>query len=711
MPLRYAAPLLLLPASLFAQTSPDTTRTVALPEATVTGYGQQLPLRRTAAAVGVVDAATFERFPQNALTQAVNTLPGVRLEERATASYRLSVRGSTLRSPFGVRNVKVYYEGIPFTEASGSTPLNLLDPAQLGALEVVKGPAASVYGAGTGGAVLLRNRRPVVGQARAQVGFSAGSFGLRRYTVAAETGSATGYFRAQYARQTLDGYRQNSALRRDVLALDGELQASEKGTLSLHALYSDLDYQLPGSLTRAQFEQDARQARPSTPTAAGTVAQRAAYASRTVLLGGTYEHRFSERFSSRTTLYGTTSAIKTPFLIDFERNTQLGTGGRTTLNYRTALAGRTLRLQGGGELQTSFENSRNYQNRAGTPGPLRYDDEIRTLTGFAFAQADYELPAGLLLTAGASYNRLRYHIHRLTEAVTPPFAAYQVTRDFRPQVSPRVALLKEVTPRISVYASASSGFSPPTEEEIRPSDGSLNTALQAERGTSYELGTRGTLLNERITFDIAAYDFRLRQTIVTRTDDQGTQLFANSGNTRQRGLEAAFSGWLWRMASVENVEVPTPAGPAYEMRKVPGNVGLRAFASYTYNHYRFGRYESNGNDYSGNRLTGTAPHTLTAGLDFSESHGFYLSPTVNHQARIFVNDANTEAAPGYWTFGARGGWRRTFRKLQLDLYAGLENATDRRYSLGNDLNAFGNRYFQPAPGRNHYGGVQAGWLW
>jgi len=167
MPTRYAAPLLLLPVSLFAQTAPpDTTRTVRLPEATVTGYGQQLPLRRTAAAVGVVHAATFERFPQNALTQAVNTLPGVRLEERATGSYRLSVRGSTLRSPFGVRNVKVYYEGIPFTEASGSTALNLLDPSQLGRLEVLKGPAASVYGAGTGGAVLLENRRPLPGQVR-----------------------------------------------------------------------------------------------------------------------------------------------------------------------------------------------------------------------------------------------------------------------------------------------------------------------------------------------------------------------------------------------------------------------------------------------------------------------------------------------------------------------------------------------------------------
>jgi iron complex outermembrane receptor protein len=700
---RYAAALWLLPASAVAQTLPDTARVQVLPEATVTGYGQQLPLRRTAAAVGVLDAAMLERFPQNALTQAVNTLPGVRLEERATASYRLSVRGSTLRSPFGVRNVKVYYQGIPFTEASGSTSLNLLDPSQLGGLEVIKGPAASMYGAGMGGAVLLTNRRPLPGTARVQAGFTAGSYGLRRYTVAAETGSANGYLRAQYSRQTLDGYREQSALRRETVALDGETRTSEKGTLGLHALYTDIDYQLPGGLTRAQFEQNPRQARPGTATSPGTVAQRTFYASKTALLGATHEWRFSDRLSSTATLYGTGSVIRTPYLVDYERNTVLGLGGRAVLRYRTELAGHTLRLQGGGEVQNGFESSRNYQNRAGTPGPLRYDDEIRTTTGFGFVQADYELPAGFLLTAGASYNRLRYRITRVSDAAAQP-ADYRFQRDFRPQVSPRVALLKELTPLISAYANVSSGFSPPTEEEIRPSDGSLNRTLQAERGTSYELGARGKLLHNRLVFDVAAYDFRLRQTIVTRTDEQGTQLFANSGNTRQRGLEAALSGWLWQPGATAVSQSATAPGP------LP--TGLRAWASYAYNHYRFGRYESNGNDYSGNRLTGTAPHTLSAGLDFSEPLGFYLNPTLNHQARIPLTDANSEYAAGYWTFGTRAGWRRTLLgHLEADVFGGIENLTDRRYSLGNDLNAFGGRYFQPAAGRNWYGGLQLGWKW
>ncbi|KUG09824.1 TonB-dependent receptor family protein [Solirubrum puertoriconensis] len=703
---RFTLPVALCAAALGAQaqTEPaDTTRrSVALPEATVIGYGQRLPLRRTAAGVGVVDEQVIRRFNEVSLTQAVNTLPGVRLEERATASYRISVRGSTIRSPFGVRNVKVYYNDIPFTEASGSTPLNLLDPANLGRIEVIKGPAGSVYGAGTGGVVLLDNRRPLPGEARVQLGVAAGSFGLRRYSAVAETGKQGRTLRAQYTRQELDGYRQNSAQRRDVLTLDGELPISEKQTISLNALYTDLDYQIPGSLTRAQFEQNPRQARPRSAAGPGTVEQRAAYRSRTALLGATHEYRFSPAFSNKTTLYALGSVIRTPFLVDYERNTQVGWGGRTSFGYRTLLAGLPLRLTAGGEVQTSFENARNYQNQGGTPGSLRYDDEIRTATGFAFGQADWELPYGFLATVGASYNRLRYRIYRVSDAALQP-NNYRFERSFRPEVSPRVALLKELTPQVSAYASVSSGFSPPTEEEIRPSNGSLNRDLQAERGTSYEVGTRGQLLGNRLRFDVAAYDFRLRQTIVSRTDAQGVQLFSNSGSTRQRGVEVALSGWLWQ-APAQAVATTSDAAA------LP--LGLRAFASYAYNHYRFGSYETNGDNFSGNRLTGTAPHTLTAGLDFSHRLGFYVSPTTNHQARIPLNDANTVYAAGYWTFAARTGWRRTWlQHLETEVYAGVENATDRRYSLGNDLNAFGNRYFQPAPGRNYYGGVTLGLRW
>ncbi|NML65246.1 TonB-dependent receptor [Hymenobacter sp. RP-2-7] len=707
MQLRYLLPgLLLLPLGAGAQalapsSAADTTNAHALPAATVVGYGLKLPLRRTAAGVGVVDNTIIRRFNENSLAAAVNTLPGVRLEERATASYRLSIRGSALRSPFGVRNVKTYYFDLPFSEPNGITALNILDAAQLGRIEVLKGPAGSAYGAGTGGVVRLENRRPAPGTARAQVGYSLGSFGLRRFTASAEAAQANGdYWRAQYAHQQLHGYRAQSALRRDVFAVDGQLSPSARQTLQVHALYTDLYYQLPGGLTRAQVEADPRQARPGTAAAPGTVAQQASYASQTGLLGLTHEYRFGEgeHWATTATVYGRSTRVATPYLVDWERDAILGGGGRVALSYRGTLGGRVLRAQGGGEFQASFTDSRSYLSRGGAPTTLRYDDEITTRTGFAFAQADYELPLGLLLTVGLSYNRLRYDLARVSNAATNP-SGYQVQQDFRPQVLPRVALLKEITRQVSAYASVSTGFSPPTEAELRPSDGSINLALQAERGLSYELGGRGTLLGGRLTFDVALFDFELRHTIVSRTDAQGFQLFANSGDTHQRGAEVAASGWLWQPAA----PATSPSPPA----------GLRLWGSYAYNHFRFGSYQSAaGDSYDGNRLTGTAPHTLSAGLDFSEALGFYLSPTLSHQAALPLNDANTDYAAGYWVFGARGGWRRTLgARLEAELYAGVENLGDRRYSLGNDLNAFGGRYFQPAAGRNYYGGATLGWRW
>ena len=712
--------LLALPWAARAQQLPppvpaDTTRAVALPAATVTGYGQRLPLRRTAAAVGVLDARVIEQFSPTALTQAVNTLPGVRLEERATASYRLSIRGSTLRSPFGVRNVKVYYNGLPFTEAGGSTPLNLLDPAIIGRLEVLKGPAGSVYGAGTGGVARFETPAVAVGTSRVAVGATVGSYGLRRSTITAETGSATTSIRAQYAHQSLDGYRQQSALQRDVFALDVRTTASPKTTLAAHFLYADISYQLPGGLTRAQFAADPRQARPTVPArpgppavaaVPGSVTQQAFYASRTGLLGLTHEYRFTDRLDLQTTGYGSGTAIRTPSVNDYERNTGLGLGGRTALRYRTALAGRTLRLQGGGEYQGSFSDGRSFLNNGGTPGALRYNDEITTSTGFLFAQADYELPADFLLTVAASYNRLRYRIARVSDATTNP-GGYEFARDFRPEVSPRVALLKELGRNLAVYASVSTGFAPPTTDEIRTSDGRLNGDLQAERGTSYEVGTRGSFLANRLSYEVNLFDLKLRETIVSSNTAQGVAVFRNTGRTRQRGLEAALSGWLWRVGG-------TTASPAAASEVAAA--GLRAWASYAYNDFRFGSYvgtyASGPQDLGGNRLTGTTPHTLSAGLDFSERLGFYLSPSLGHQARIELNDINTEQAAGYWVFGARGGWRRTLLgHLETNIYAGIDNALDRRYSLGNDLNAFGNRFFQAAPGRAWYGGAQVGWRW
>src|SRR5690242_7362099 len=165
--------------------SPDTTRT--LQEVVAKAYEQNRQLKEVSAAINVISPAQLARFNNTSILPALNATPGVHMEERSPGSYRLNIRGSTLRSPFGVRNVKVYWNGIPFTDPGGNTYLNQLGYYNVNSIEVIKGPASSLYGAGTGGAVLIssqpENRTPGI-----NLHYVTGSFNLQNINAQITTG-------------------------------------------------------------------------------------------------------------------------------------------------------------------------------------------------------------------------------------------------------------------------------------------------------------------------------------------------------------------------------------------------------------------------------------------------------------------------------------------------------------------------------------------
>ena len=130
----------------------------SLPDVIVHSFNYNKVWVDVPAAIGVLNNNQLQKIGTTNLLPAMNTIPGVRMEERSPESYRLSIRGSLLRSPFGVRDVKVYWNNLPITDGGGNTYLNLLDNTQINTIEVAKGPAASMYGASSGGMVLLQNK-------------------------------------------------------------------------------------------------------------------------------------------------------------------------------------------------------------------------------------------------------------------------------------------------------------------------------------------------------------------------------------------------------------------------------------------------------------------------------------------------------------------------------------------------------------------------
>jgi iron complex outermembrane receptor protein len=509
-----------------------------------------------------------------------------------------------------------------------------------------------------------------------------GSYGLQRYRFQAEAGSEKVKASYQFVHHESDGYRQQTRMRRDALNADVTTAINERNTLSATLFYSDLYYGTPGGLTKAQYDENPQQARPprtSPPAQPGAVETQAAVSNKTGYLGIMHEIDWSSRWSSTTGLYGSLTAFENPTIRNYESRDENNVGIRHETQY--SLTGKIKgKISLGGEYQYFFSPIRVSSNDAGSPGSLQSDDEIRSNQLLLFGQADLELPASFFLTLGLSYNKLTYDF--LAKFTTPEISQH---RSFTPQLSPRVALLKKFGDDLSVYGSVSSGFSPPSLAEVRPSTGTYNNLLNPEHGVNYETGVRGSLLKNRLLFDAAFFLFKLDETIVIQRDEDGAEYFVNAGKTDQRGIEARVS---WNQVM---------EGKTFSH--------FNAWVSYAYSHFRFTDYVQDGVEYSGNRLTGVAPTVTTLGLD-ATVWKLYANATVAYVDAIPLNDANTEYSDEYVLVGGRVGFKTRIAKgIPIDIFAGIDNALDKKYSLGNDLNAIGGRYYNAAPERNYFVGL------
>ena len=97
--------------------------------------------------------------------------------------------------------------------------------------------------------------------------------------------------------------------------------------------------------------------------------------------------------------------------------------------------------------------------------------------------------------------------------------------------------------------------------------------------------------------------------------------------------------------------------------------------------------------------------------DVQTKMGLYFHASYYAASKIFLDDANTAAAPAYHLLGARLGWKiASGRGCSWNLYAGADNLLDETYSLGNDINAAAGRYYNAAPRRNYYAGIAFQWI-
>ncbi|HEU4553030.1 MAG TPA: TonB-dependent receptor [Chitinophaga sp.] len=671
----------LLPFTRLAAQQTDTTR--QLHEIVVEAYLRKQTLLQVPTSTSVITSKQLQLQPGATLVPAMNTVPGIRMEERSPGSYRLSIRGSLLRSPFGIRNVKIYMDEIPFTDAGGNTYLNLADPGSIQGAEILKGPDGSLFGANSGGVILLHPMGLRADSVQVQAAVQGGAYGLFHEKAGWQQQFGNYQVSLYQAYQRADGYRDNSASKRYYVQTAQQWQYNAHNKLKLLAFYSDLSYHTPGGLTEAQALSNPRAARPATATLPGAVEQKAAVYNRTAQGGLVHEANIGPNWEHVIAVFGANTHFENPFITNYEARDENTAGARTYISLHDKHitgTGISVNWNSGLEWQVTSSDIVNYGNRGGKRDTVQAADKLRAQQHFYFTSLSVHLHNRWIWEAAVSLNCFHYNFSSKKG---------DSTRRFNAQWMPRFSLSYLITPALAARVTVSRGYSTPAIAEVRASDNIINTRLQAETGWNHEAGLRLSGNRNRFWIDASVYYYRLQNAIVRNLHDDGTEYFTNAGGTHQTGVEA--QGMLWLL----------------EPRRHGVLRGLQWQSSYTYSHFRFSDYISAGQDFSGNLLTGVPRQVAVNSLLLQLPAGVYVFGQHNFTDQLPLDDANTAFARSYNLVQCKAGWQIPHTgKCRISVYVGADNLLNQSYSLGNDLNAVGKRYYNPAPGRNYFGGVE-----
>jgi len=672
--IRYLCVFLISHQCIAQEIPADSAKT--LEQVTITAFEQTRKITQAPVSAAKIDLARADRTIKTSLVNVINTVAGVRMEERSPGSYRINIRGSSLRSPFGVRNVKVYWNDIPVTDPGGNTYFNQFAFNNFSSIEIYKGPVSSMYGAGTGGLILLRNfDQPRKSNLTAE--FAKGSFNTQNFFFNGGLNNSA----ISFAHNESDGYRDHSAMRRTNASYVNQVKFSDRQQITSSVLYSDLYYQTPGGLTKAEFDANPKSARPAAGTQPSAGQAKAAIYQKNFLAGINHAYSFTENIKNSTSLYGAFAQIKNPTFRNYERRNEPHYGGRTTFSFQKKIQKTVLKAIVGGELQQGYFNTQVSKNNGGNPDTLQTNDDVRYNNYSVFAQGEADIANSLFVTGGASLNKADVEFQRLNK-----YPVLTQKRSYSSEWSPRIAIIKKITQDISLYASMTKGFSPPTVAELLPSTSVISTFLEAEEGTNYEIGAKAYLLRGELYLEAAAFYFKLHNALVVRKDATNADYYVNAGGAEQKGVEITADYKKSFSNSVVDYFIVNTA------------VTLNAFS--------YLNFQKENTNYAGKNLPGVPRGTLSAFADLMLRNGLNVHATWYGASRTFLNDANTVAAPGYKLLGARIGWRINLKKkTRINLYVVGENLLNEKYSLGNDINAAAGRYFNAAPARNYFGGV------
>lgn len=604
--------------------------------------------------------------PTLSLAESLAPVPGLlaTAETNFAQDTRLSIRGFGARSPFGIRGIRVFLDGIPLTLPDGQTQIDTVDLAHVGRIEVLRGPAASLYGNAAGGVLVLESD-PITGPLEADIFNLVGAFGTWKLALGARGRAGDAAVAVFASRTQVEGFRDRSRSEQLVAQARTLIRLAERANASVIVHYVNAPVaEDPGALRIEELrEARERAAEPSLRFLTGESVSQLQVGTRVDLELG--RHHGLEA-SAHVGLRDFVNAIPSR-VVDFSRDFY---GALFIYRWREPnwLSGHRLTL--GAEVQGQQDRRTNRGNEAGEPTGevLLLQVEEATSLGL-FAQERLTVLEPFALIASARFDHVAFEV----EDDLPSDGDASGRRAFSKLTGQGGAAAQLAGAKLVLFGNVAQSYETPTFTELvvsAPDESGLSQTLEAQDALSFEVGCRGQ--GRYFRYEAATFFIELENELIARENEENRTFFTNAGASRRIGAEALLHLGPWR--------------------------GLDLTLSYS-----FLRSTFQDEDRAGLLVPGLPEHRFFGRVRYDTGYA-HLAVDVGWVDDRFVDDANTLRAPSHTLVDLRGGLRFALgSEANGDLSVGIRNLFDVPWVDNVRVNPFGGRAFEPGPPLHVFG--------
>jgi iron complex outermembrane receptor protein len=654
--------------------------TAALEEIIVEGTRLQTTLERAPGAVSVVGLDDIQLGRQQlTLDESLSRVPGLFMQSNYNFSrdLRLSIRGFGARSAFGIRGVKIVVDGIPETLPDGQGQVDTIDLGTARQIEVIRGPSSSLYGNASGGVINVISEGGTA-EPYATARLSTGAFDFSKLQL--KTGGTAGPmdYVVSFSDMSLDGYRDHSEW--ENTQLSGRFNFDLAGDSNFLAVVNYTDQPISndsGAVGLAQAIADPRSARDA------NVDYAAGEALEQTRVGFVYTLPLADEHELAVRTYHVSRDFeaKLPFAgggavaIDRQFN-----GGGISYTYSGDLGGMENRLIVGLDIDDQDDDRRRFDNLLGIVGPLTFDQNESVQARGVFLQDELSLSETVGLRFGLRYDEIEFSVDDRFVSDGDDSGSRKLDN-----VNPMFGIVGSLTEALTVYGTYSTAFETPTTTEFADPDGGggFNPNLEPQEAENLEIGVRGQL-GDATRYEAALFSIDVKDELIPfETADR--EYFVNAGRSDRTGLELSL-----QTEPLEN---------------------LRLTVSYTYSDFEFDDFiDNDGNDFSGNTIPGIPESFLFAELAYRHPRGYFGTLDFRYVDELYANNSNSVVVDSYTLTNVRAGIELDVGSFTVTPFVGVNNLFDESYNSAIVINAFGppggQRYYEPAPDRNIYTGVE-----